>query len=204
MKRLIIAIDGHSSSGKSSFARALAAKLGYTFIDTGAMYRAATLWALDNGYNTEELINNLSEFDPKDYPADDPRLRSVEVNGLVSRVSGIPEVRSKLVAEQQRMGARGGVVMDGRDIGTVVFPNADLKIFLTADAKVRARRRFEELGGTVPLEQIEQNIRQRDFLDESRAVSPLRRAEDAVVLDNSAMSPDEQMDWVMEKLKTKS
>lgn len=207
MKKLTIAVDGHSSSGKSSFARAIAAALGYTFIDTGAMYRAVTLWALEQGLAADGvldvagLVARLGEVDLERFSPNDPRLRSLEVSGLVSRVSSIPEVRKMLVFRQQQMGLGGGVVMDGRDIGTVVFPNADLKIFLTADPAVRARRRFEELGGTVPLAEIEENIRTRDHLDETREVSPLRRAADAVVLDNSFMTPDEQMEWVLERLR---
>ena len=207
--RLIVALDGYSSCGKSTFAKALAARLGYVFIDTGAMYRAAALFALENGLDAEGLVGRLGEVQiafefnealgrSEVYLNDenvDKKIRSVEVNEAVSRYASIPEVRAKLVELQRAMGRAGGVVMDGRDIGTVVFPTADIKIFMTADPAIRAKRRYDELNGTVPLEQIEANVRQRDLLDETRTESPLRRADDAVVLDNSRMTPAEQMEW---------
>ena len=219
-QKIIIAIDGFSSCGKSTFAKAIAARLGYIFIDTGAMYRAVTLYALDHGairsgiVDEEAVVRLLGEisitfrFNPERGASDiyvngdlaEGRIRTIEVSNCVSRVSAIPEVRSKLVAMQQEMGRRRGVAMDGRDIGTVVFPDAELKIFMTADPAVRARRRYDELrarGDAVSLEEIERNVRERDRADMSRAVSPLRQAEDAVVLDNSHMSVGEQMDWFL-------
>jgi cytidylate kinase len=209
MKRLTIAIDGFSSGGKSTFARAIAARLGYLFIDSGAMYRAVTLWALKRGFISGDcqtgtldqaaLTAALPSFRFEIAMASDPALRSIEVSDWVSRVSSIGEVREKLVAEQRAMGRDGGVVMDGRDIGTVVFPDAELKIFWVADPAVRARRRFEELraaGQDVSLEEIERNIRERDTRDQTRDISPLRQAPDAIVLDNSHMTLDEQMEWV--------
>ena len=218
--KIIIAIDGFSSCGKSTFAKAIAARLGYIFIDTGAMSRAVTLYALDHGairsgiVDEEAVVRLLGEisitfrFNPERGASDiyvngdlaEGRIRTIEVSNCVSRVSAIPEVRSKLVAMQQEMGRRRGVVMDGRDIGTVVFPDAELKIFMTADPAVRARRRYDELrarGDEVSLEEIERNVRERDRADMSRAVSPLRQAEDAIVLDNSHMSVGEQMEWFL-------
>ena len=219
--KIIIAIDGFSSCGKSTFAKAIAARLGYIFIDTGAMYRAVTLYALQHGairsgiVDEEAVVRLLGEisitfrFNPERGASDiyvngdlaEGRIRTIEVSNCVSGVSAIPEVRSKLVAMQQEMGRRRGVVMDGRDIGTVVFPDAELKIFMTADPAVRAQRRYKELtakGDQVTLEEIERNIRERDKIDMTRAVSPLRQADDAVVLDNSHMSVDEQMAWFMD------
>ncbi|MCC8036250.1 MAG: (d)CMP kinase [Rikenellaceae bacterium] len=223
-KKIIIAIDGFSSGGKSTFAREIASRLGYIFIDTGAMYRAVTLYALENGairggiLDEDKLVGMLDDieivfrFNPSRGASDiyvngqyaEGKIRTIEVSNLVSAVSSVPEVRAKLVALQQQMGRGRGIVMDGRDIGTVVFPDAELKIFLTADPAVRARRRYEELtakGMEVSLEEIERNIRERDEADQSREVSPLRKADDAIVLDNSRMTLAEQMDWVMEILK---
>lgn len=219
-KKIIIAIDGYSSSGKSTFAREIAARLGYIFIDTGSMYRAVTLYALENGavvngmLDKQKLAGMLGDieigfkFNPSREASDvyvngknvERRIRSIEVSDMVSEVSGIQQVRGKLVAMQQELGRGRGVVMDGRDIGTVVFPDAELKIFLTADPSVRARRRYEELkakGEEVSFGEIERNISERDRADETRAISPLRRADDAVVLDNSGMTLEEQMEWVM-------
>lgn len=219
-RKIIIAIDGFSSCGKSTFAKAIAARLGYIFIDTGAMYRAVTLYALEHGairsgiVDEEQIVGLLDDisiafrFNPDRGASDiyvngelvEGRIRTIEVSNCVSRVSAIPEVRSKLVAMQQEMGRRKGVVMDGRDIGTVVFPDAELKLYMTADPKVRARRRYDELrskGDTVTLEEIERNVRSRDTADMSRAISPLRQAADAVVLDNSHMTVGEQMEWFM-------
>lgn len=219
-KRIIIAIDGYSSCGKSTFARAVAAKLGYIFIDTGAMYRAVTLFAMRNGLTDDPagLEARLPEvridfrFDPAKGRSDvylngenvEAEIRRIDVSDRVSAVSSIPAVRAKLVAMQQEMGRRKGVVMDGRDIGTVVFPEAELKIFMTADPAVRAQRRYKELtdkGERVSLEEIERNIRDRDRQDETRAASPLRRAADAVVLDNSDMTVEEQMRWIDRQLR---
>lgn len=219
--KIIIAVDGFSSCGKSTFAKAIAARLGYIFIDTGAMYRAVTLYALEHGairsgiVDEEAVVRLLDQisitfrFNPQRGASDiyvngdlvEGKIRTIEVSNCVSRVSAIPEVRHKLVAMQQEMGRRKGVVMDGRDIGTVVFPDAELKLFMTAAPAVRAQRRFKELsekGDHVTLEEIERNVRERDKADMSRAVSPLRQAEDAVVLDNSHMSVDEQMEWFMQ------
>ncbi len=221
-KKIIIAIDGFSSCGKSTFAKAIAARLGYIFIDTGAMYRAVTLYAQQHGairsgmIDEEAVCRLLPEmqiafrFNPERGASDiyvngdrvEGLIRSIEVSNSVSAVSAIPEVRHKLVAMQQEMGCRKGVVMDGRDIGTTVFPGAELKIFMKADPAVRAQRRYDELtakGDTVSLEEIERNVRERDAADMSRAVSPLRQAEDALVLDNSHMTVDEQMDWFLER-----
>ena len=222
-KRIVIAIDGYSSCGKSTFAKAIAARLGYIFIDTGAMYRAVTLYALDHGairsgiVCEEEVIALLDRieitfrFNPERGASDiyvdgdlaEGRIRTIEVSNCVSRVSAIAEVRRKLVAMQQEMGRRRGVVMDGRDIGTVVFPDAELKIFMTADPAVRARRRYDELtakGERVSLEEIERNVHERDYIDEHREISPLRRADDALLLDNSRMTVAEQMEWVTERI----
>ena len=220
-QKIIIAVDGFSSCGKSTFAKAIARRLGYIFIDTGAMYRAVTLYALEHGairsgiVDEEAVVRLLDQiaitfrFNPDRGASDiyvngdlaEGKIRTIEVSNCVSRVSAIPEVRSKLVAMQQEMGRRKGVVMDGRDIGTVVFPHAEMKLFMTADPHVRALRRYDELrakGDDVSLEQIEENVRSRDKADMSRAVSPLRQADDAIVLDNSHMTVDEQMEWFME------
>ncbi len=217
-KGLIIAIDGFSSCGKSTFAKSIAARLGYLFIDTGAMYRAVSLVALRRGCVTEESVDReaVVELLPtinigfkfnaqrgaSDIYLDDElvesEIRTIEVSRAVSRISSISEVREKLVSLQQKMGDVGGVVMDGRDIGTVVFPGAEIKIFMTADPKIRAQRRFDELkavGGAPSFEEIEENIISRDNADLNREISPLRRAEDAIELDNSVMSVEEQMAW---------
>jgi cytidylate kinase len=222
MKKIIIAIDGHSSCGKSTFAKAIAARLGYIFIDTGAMYRAVTLYALENGaipsgvVNEERVVAMLRDididfrFNPERGASDiyvngdlvESKIRTIEVSNCVSAVSSIAEVRAKLVALQQEMGLRRGVVMDGRDIGTVVFPDAELKIYMTADPMVRAERRYKELtakGDNVTLEELYENVVSRDKADMSRAISPLRKADDAIVLDNSHMSVEEQMSWFMER-----
>ena len=221
-KKIIIAIDGHSSCGKSTFAKAIAARLGYIFIDTGAMYRAVTLYALENGairsgvVDEDSVVKMLGDinidfrFNPERGASDiyvngdmvEGKIRTIEVSNCVSAVSSIAEVRAKLVAMQQEMGIRRGVVMDGRDIGTVVFPDAELKIYMTADAMVRAERRYKELtakGDSVTLEEIYENVVSRDKADMSRAISPLRKADDAIVLDNSHMSVEEQMAWFMER-----
>ena len=221
-KKIIIAIDGHSSCGKSTFAKAIAARLGYIFIDTGAMYRAVTLYALENGairsgvVDEDSVVKMLGDinidfrFNPERGASDiyvngdmvEGKIRTIEVSNCVSAVSSIAEVRTKLVAMQQAMGLRRGIVMDGRDIGTVVFPDAELKIYMTADAMVRAERRYKELtakGDSVTLEEIYENVVSRDKADMSRAISPLRKADDAIVLDNSHMSVEEQMAWFMER-----
>ena len=221
-QKIVIAIDGFSSCGKSTFAKAIAARLGYIFIDTGAMYRAVTLYALEQGAIVEGKVDeaavvallpevNISfRFNAERGASDvyvngelaEGKIRTIEVSNCVSSVSSIREVREKLVAMQQQMGRERGVVMDGRDIGTVVFPDAELKIFMTAEPKVRAERRYAELtakGDKVTMEEILENVISRDKADMERAISPLRQAEDAVVLDNSYMSVDEQMAWFMER-----
>ena len=217
-RRLTIAVDGFSSCGKSTFAKALAARFGYVFVDTGAMYRAVTLFALENGairsgiVDEEALVALLPKidivfrFNPARGASDiyvngdlvEGKIRTIEVSNCVSGVSSVGEVREKLVAMQQQMGRNKGIVMDGRDIGTVVFPDAEIKLFMTADPKVRAQRRYDELtakGDKVSLEEIEDNVRSRDIADQNRAISPLRKADDAVVLDNSYMTLDDQMKW---------
>lgn len=221
-KKIVIAIDGFSSCGKSTFAKAIASKLGYIFIDTGAMYRAVTLYALEHGAIVDGVVDEARivellpeveisfRFNEARGASDiyvngvyaEERIRTIEVSNCVSRVSSIGEVREKLVAMQQQMGRSRGVVMDGRDIGTVVFPDAEMKIFMTADAGVRAERRYKELtakGEDVTLEEILENVISRDKADMTRAISPLRRAEDALELDNSYMSVEEQMAWFMER-----
>ena len=215
---ITIAIDGYSSSGKSSMAKALAKKIGYRYIDSGAMYRAVTLYALEHGAMPsgivdEELVEEMLDkididfrFNPSRGASDiyvngdlvESKIRTIEVSNCVSPVSSIREVREKLVAMQQQMGRKRGVVMDGRDIGTVVFPDAELKIYMTADARVRAERRYKELtakGDKVSFEEILENVVSRDKADMSRAISPLQQAEDAIVLDNSYMTVEEQMVW---------
>ena len=217
-KKIVIAIDGFSSCGKSTFAKAIAAKLGYIFIDTGAMYRAVTLYALEqgaivegevDGERVEQLLGEVEisfRFNAERGASDiyvngvyaEDRIRGIEVSNCVSKVSSIGAVREKLVAMQQQMGSERGVVMDGRDIGTVVFPDAELKIYMTADPMVRAERRYKELtakGDNVTLEEVYENVVSRDKADMSRAISPLQQAEDAIVLDNSYMTIPEQMEW---------
>ena len=221
-RKIIIAIDGFSSCGKSTFAKAIAARLGYIFIDTGAMYRAVTLHALRegaiaDGKVSEQMvlsllphINITFRFNAERGASDvyvngenvEQQIRSIEVSNAVSSISSIGAVREKLVALQQQMGQERGVVMDGRDIGTVVFPDAELKIYMTADAQVRAERRYNELtakGDKVTLEEILENVISRDNADMTRAISPLRKADDAIILDNSYMSVEEQMAWFMER-----
>ncbi len=220
-KELIIAVDGFSSCGKSTFAKSIAARLGYIFIDTGAMYRAVALMAIRQGavgaesVDETKVIDSLPsigitfEYNPARQASDiyvngekvEDQIRSIEVNQAVSRISSIAQVRQKLVSLQQSMGKRGGVVMDGRDIGTDVFPSAQIKLYMTADPKIRAQRRFDELtqkGDDVSFEQIEENIISRDNADLTRQISPLRKADDAIELDNSHMSVEEQMEWFME------
>lgn len=225
-KRIVIAVDGFSSGGKSTFARLLAARLGYIFIDTGAMYRAVTLYAMEHGafadgaldrHKLEGMLEDIDitfRFNPERGASDiyvngecvEDRIRGIEVSAAVSQVSSVPAVREKLVALQQHMGRDKGVVMDGRDIGTVVFPDAELKLFMTADPAIRAVRRYKELtakGEDVSLEEIESNIRERDLADQRREISPLRRAPDAIVLNNSEMTLEEQMEWIEPILQEK-
>lgn len=215
MKKIIIAIDGYSSCGKSTMAKHLARTIGYIYIDTGAMYRATTLYALRHGLFNEDKVNAaalekamphiLISFrnDPESglphtlLNGEDVEeaIRGMEVSGRVSPVAALPFVRKALTAQQQRMGKEKGIVMDGRDIGTAVFPEAELKIFVTASADVRARRRYDELrekGQTVALEEIKKNVEERDYIDTHRQTAPLRQAPDAVVLDNSNLTREEQ------------
>jgi cytidylate kinase len=225
-RKIIIAIDGHSSCGKSTFAKAIAARLGYIFIDTGAMYRAVTLYALEHGAMPtgivdEELVEEMLDyinidfrFNPSRGASDiyvngdlvESKIRTIEVSNCVSAISSIGAVRQKLVALQQEMGRKRGVVMDGRDIGTVVFPNAELKIYMTADPMVRAERRYKELsakGDSVTLEEVYENVVSRDKADMTRAISPLRKADDAIVLDNGGMTLEEEMVWFNEVFRQK-
>ena len=221
MRKITIAIDGHSSCGKSTMAKDLARKIGYVYVDTGAMYRTVTYYALQHGlYNeegelqTEALEAHLPEiiisfqFNPETGRPDtylngecvEGFIRGMEVSNKVSEVAALPFVREALVAQQQRMGAEKGVVMDGRDIGTVVFPDAELKVFVTASAEVRAQRRYKELlekGTPADFDEILRNVQERDYLDSHREVSPLRQAEDAILLDNSEMTIPEQNEWLM-------
>ena len=218
--KIIIAVDGFSSCGKSTFAKAIASKLGYIFIDTGAMYRAVSLYALEHGairsgmIDEEAVIKLLPEmsvafrFNPERGASDiyvngdrvEGKIRTNDVSNCVSGVSAIPIVREKLVALQQEMGRQKGVVMDGRDIGTTVFPSAEIKLFMTADPKVRAQRRYDELtakGDKVSFDEVLENVISRDNADMNRSVSPLRKADDAIVLDNSYMTVEEQMEWFL-------
>lgn len=220
-KKIIIAIDGFSSTGKSTVAKQLAKQLGYVYVDTGAMYRAVALFASRNGYidsskfDSEALIQKLPEitlkfvFNPDLGFAEiylngenvEKEIRTMEVSGYVSHVASIPEVRQVLVAQQQEMGKEKGIVMDGRDIGTVVFPDAELKIFMTASAEVRAERRFKELqdrNETVTYEEVLANVEERDTLDTTRDDSPLVKAEDAIEIDNSYLSREEQFKVLQE------
>ena len=225
--RIIIAIDGYSSCGKSTVAKEVARQLNYIYIDTGAMYRAVTLYCLRNGIidqgviNIGELEKQLHQIDVlfKYNPATDhndiwlngenveEEIRQLTVSQNVSQVAAIPGVRKLLVSLQQAMGRDKGIVMDGRDIGTVVFPQAELKIFMTARADVRAQRRFDELvakGEKVSYDQILENVTSRDHFDETRSESPLRRADDALLLDNSFISREEQMNWVLEQVNRRT
>jgi CMP/dCMP kinase len=226
-KKLIIAIDGYSSCGKSTFAKLIAQELGYIYIDTGSMYRAVTLFALRNKFisetefNSEGLIELLAEVNIRfvknvstgkndtflNNEDVENEIRGMEISKYVSQVSQLKSVRSKMVNLQRGMSEEKGVVMDGRDIGTVVFPNADIKIFMTADPDVRAHRRYDELlakDEKVTLEEIKENLLNRDKQDTSRKESPLKQAADAYVLDNSNMTIDEQMDWFMNIYSSKS
>jgi cytidylate kinase len=223
-KKLIIAIDGHSSCGKSTVAKDLAKKINYTYIDSGAMYRVVTLFAMRNNLIQDEKVdeNKLAHFIDQvsisfDFNTEKQRhetylngelvedeIRRLDVSNNVSLIAKIKFVREKMVAFQRELSKEGGVIMDGRDIGTVVFPNAELKIFMTADVEVRAIRRYKELkekGDNISLDEIRENVKKRDFIDENRDESPLRKADDAVVLNNSHMTPAEQLDWIVEKME---
>lgn len=218
-KNIVIAIDGYSSCGKSTLARALAKKLHYIYIDSGAMYRAVTLYFLRNNVNLKDelAIEGALEqihlnFHSRDYQTHitlneedvSEEIRQMPVSELVSEVSTIKAVRKAMVRQQQRMGRSKNIVMDGRDIGTVVFPDADLKLFMTADPKIRAERRHKELqskGEVVSLEEIFDNLAHRDFLDTTREESPLQRAEDAIILDNTSMTEEEQLDFAIQRIR---
>ena len=214
-KNITIAIDGYSSCGKSTIAKALAKKLHFIYIDSGAMYRAVTLYFLRNNVDLNEheaVLSALSEihlnFHSRDYQSHitlndeevSDEIRQMPVSELVSNVSAIREVRVEMVRQQQRMSKSKNIIMDGRDIGTVVFPDADLKLFMTADPKVRAERRFKELmlkGEDVTMEEVFENIAHRDYLDTTRDESPLVRAEDAIILDNTTIDQNEQLDFAL-------
>jgi len=223
MKKITIAIDGHSSCGKSTMAKDLAREVGYVYVDTGAMYRSVTLYALrhdlfneDGSVKTDALEQQMAnirisfKFNPETGRPDtylndecvEKEIRSLEVSNHVSPVAAIPFVRTAMVAQQQQMGKDKGVVMDGRDIGTTVFPDAELKIFVTASAKVRAQRRYDELkakGMPADFDDILKNVEERDYIDSHREVSPLRKADDALELDNSNMTIPEQKQWLLDR-----
>ena len=225
MKKITIAIDGHSSCGKSTMAKDLAREVGYVYVDTGAMYRSVTLYALRNGLfndddsiKTDELEQQMDNIHitfqlneetgrPDTYlngECVEQEIRSLEVSNHVSPIAALGFVREAMVAQQQLMGQGGGVVMDGRDIGTVVFPNAELKVFVTASAEVRAQRRFKELqekGMPADYDDILKNVVERDYIDSHREVSPLRQADDALLLDNSNMTIPEQNEWLMQRFQ---
>ena len=225
MKKIVIAIDGFSSCGKSTMAKDLAREVGYIYVDTGAMYRSVTLYALrnalflENGKVDEERLHadidkinitfrlNAETGRPDTYlngECVENEIRGLEVSSRVSLIAAIPFVREKLVSEQQKMGQAKGIVMDGRDIGTVVFPDAELKIFVTASAEVRAQRRYDELqakGMPADYADILKNVQERDYIDSHRAVSPLKKAADAIELDNSHMTIAEQKAWLMAKFE---
>ena len=225
MKKITIAIDGHSSCGKSTMAKDLAREVGYVYVDTGAMYRSVTLYALrhnlfneDGSVKTDELEQQMPnirisfKFNAETGRPDtylngecvEKEIRSLEVSSHVSPIAAVGFVRRALVAQQQQMGKDKGVVMDGRDIGTVVFPDAELKVFVTASAEVRAQRRYDELiakGMPADFDDILKNVQERDYIDSHREESPLHQAEDAILLDNSNMTIEEQKQWLLEQFK---
>ena len=228
MKKIIVAIDGHSSCGKSTMAKSLAAQVGYIYVDTGAMYRAVTLFAMRQGLfdaqgqpdaaRLEALVPKIEvsfRLDPDTHlplvclngEVVEEEVRTLEVSSHVSAIAALPFVREALTRQQQRMGEEKGIVMDGRDIGTVVFPQAELKVFVTASAEVRAQRRFLELtakGQTVAFEDILRNVQERDYIDSHREVAPLRQADDALVLDNSELTREEQMQWLLNRFEERT
>ena len=225
MRKIVIAIDGYSSCGKSTMAKDLAREIGYIYVDTGAMYRSVTLFAMRNGLfnaddtiKTDELEARMGEINisfklneqtgrPDTYlngERVEDEIRTIEVSRHVSPIAALPFVRAALVANQQAMGREKGIVMDGRDIGTVVFPDAELKVFVTASAEVRAQRRYDELkakGMDADYNDILKNVEERDYIDSHREVSPLRKADDALELDNSHMTIAEQKAWLLEKYR---
>lgn len=224
MKKIVIAIDGYSSCGKSTMAKNLARRLGYVYVDTGAMYRAVTLYALrhqlfkaDGEVDAASLQRAMPDIrisfqfnaqtgKPDTYLNDElveQEIRTMQVSEKVSKIAALPFVRTALVALQQRMGGDKGIVMDGRDIGTVVFPHAELKVFVTASAEVRAQRRYDELqlkGMPTRYDDILKNVQERDYIDSHREVSPLRKADDAIELDNSNLTIDEQQQWLLQQV----
>ena len=222
MKKITIAIDGFSSCGKSTMAKDLAKRIGYVYVDSGAMYRAVTLYAIEHGcfdgqqLDVEKLRGMMADihisflFNPETGRPDtylnnkkvENEIRNMEVSSRVSIVAALDFVRAEMVAQQQAFGKEKGVVMDGRDIGTTVFPDAELKIFLTASAEIRAQRRYDELkakGQEASFEEILKNVKERDYIDQHREVSPLVQAEDAILLDNSDLSIEQQNEWLMEQ-----
>ena len=222
MKKITIAIDGFSSCGKSTMAKDLAREIGYIYIDSGAMYRAVTLYSIENGIfndssiDTETLKNCIDDIHisfrinpetgrPDTYLNDvnvENKIRTMGVSSKVSPISALGFVREALVAQQQAMGREKGIVMDGRDIGTTVFPDAELKIFVTASAEIRAQRRYDELkakGQEADFNDILENVKQRDYIDQNREVSPLRKADDALLLDNTNLTIQQQKDWLFEQ-----
>ena len=232
MKKIIIAIDGHSSCGKSTMAKQLAKEIGYVYVDTGAMYRAVTLYAMRNGMYPDAGIQeealkaaidagkilitfkfNAETGRPDTYlngEKVEDEIRQMEVSNRVSPIAALPFVRALLTEQQQAMGKEKGIVMDGRDIGTAVFPQAEMKVFVTASAKVRAERRYKELLekaktqeelAALNFDEVLKNVAERDYIDSHREVAPLRQAEDALVLDNSNMTREEQSAWLLEKYK---
>lgn len=225
-KAFVVAVDGHSSTGKSTVAKIVAAELGFTYIDTGAMYRAVTLAALNRGWivNGEVCRELLRKHLPEvkigfQYNRElqryetylngeyvEKKIREMEVSNHVSLIATVDFVRSYLVEQQREMGRNGRVIMDGRDIGSVVFPDADVKFFLTSSPRVRAERRYKELiekGTQVSYEEVEANVRQRDYIDEHRETSPLVRTPDAILIDNSQMTIDDEVRFMVEKIKEK-
>ena len=222
MKKITIAIDGYSSCGKSTMAKDMAREIGYIYIDSGAMYRTVTLYALENGIVQGDQIDeerlqaemgNIEisfQFNPEKGRPDtylngkcvEDRIRTLEVSNHVSHIAALGFVRQEMVLQQQRMGRQKGIIMDGRDIGTTVFPDAELKIFVTASAEVRAQRRYDELtakGEKCDLQEILHNVEERDYIDTHRDISPLRQAPDAIVLDNSHMTIPEQKQWLLKE-----
>ena len=228
MKKIIVAIDGHSSCGKSTMAKDLAREVGYIYVDTGAMYRAVTLFALRQGLFAPDgsvLADRLEELMPQvsvGFTLDpatrlplvqlcgetvESEIRGLEVSSRVSPIAALPFVRRAMTEQQQLMGRQKGIVMDGRDIGTVVFPEAELKVFVTASAEVRARRRFDELtakGQQVDFDEILRNVQERDYIDSHRAVAPLRQAPDALLLDNSSLTIAEQKAWLLARFEERT
>lgn len=223
MKKITIAIDGFSSNGKSTMAKDLAKKLGYIYIDSGAMYRAITLYCMQNGLfandclDEERLKEQIGDISisfglnpesgiPETYLNGknvEKEIRMMDVSNRVSQVSAIGFVRKAMVHQQQQMGKAKGIVMDGRDIGTVVFPDAEMKVFVTAKAEIRAQRRLDELrtkgDNTTTFDEVLENIKQRDYLDQHREESPLKKADDALLLDNSELTKEQQIDWLLDR-----